>query len=75
MSQWKIVYTILTLEFCCKCYYTARWLVVRGQSSHSPSQKKVVHFSMTSHHEIFDSAASLGMLGHLGGGAPQSAHS
>ncbi len=32
-----------------------------------------MHFSMTSHHEIFDSAASSGMLGHLGGGTPQSA--
>lgn len=34
---------------------------------------EVVHFSMTSHHEIFESAASSGMLGHLGGGTPQSA--
>lgn len=33
----------------------------------------VLHFSMTSRHEIFDSAASSGMLGHLGGGTPQSA--
>lgn len=36
---------------------------------------EVMHFSMTSHHEIFDSAASSGMLGHLGGGTPQSAQS
>lgn len=75
VSQRTTLYTILTLEFYCKCYYAAWWLVVRGQSSPSPSQKKVMHFSMTSHHEIFDSTASLGMLGHLGGGAPQSAHS
>lgn len=34
---------------------------------------EVVRFSMTSRHEIFDSAASSGMLGHLGGGTPQSA--
>lgn len=34
---------------------------------------EVMHFSMTSHHEIFDSAASPGMLGHLGGGTPQRA--
>lgn len=47
----------------------------RSKPSRSASQKKLMHFSMTSHREIFDSTASLGMRGHLGGGAPQSAHS
>lgn len=35
----------------------------------------VMHFSMTSHHEICDSAASSGMLGHLGGGTPHTVRS
>lgn len=49
--------------------------VPRSELCCSPSQTKVTHFSMTSHREIFDSAASSGMLGHLGGGTPQSAQS
>lgn len=66
------------LRFLCEC----RWRIIfviseaRVPRSELPScatADKVMHFSMTSHHEIFDSAASSGMLGHLGGGTPQGA--